>query len=205
MPQRGKIRYARQRSMQQGKKLAGKQLGFLTKTGSQAQAYLGIPQTFFGSSRQSATKIEDAAHTKKMLAGTAGCWVGVAHAVRVSSGVRRSGSGWHLRHLLYHLFAPNSSRQEKQGTGWACSAVRNKKKRKGCGYLPQPLISCWCRGRESNPHGGCHYHLKIACLPIPPPERLFCFYSLLRNIIIFVFNCWSSLLLLLLNLFSSLR
>ena len=58
--------------MQQGKKLTGKQLGFLTETCSQAQAYLGIPQTFFGSSRQSTTKIEDAAHTKKMLTGTSG-------------------------------------------------------------------------------------------------------------------------------------
>ena len=46
-----------------------------------------------------------------------------------------------------------------------------QQKRKGCGYLPQPLMSCWCRGRESNPHGGCHYHLKIACLPIPPPRH----------------------------------
>lgn len=91
--------------MQQGKKLTGKQRGFLTKTCSQAQAYLGIPQTFFGSGRQSTTKIEDAAHTKKMLAGTADCWVGVGSAVQVSRG---RGSGWHLRHLLYHLFDPNS-------------------------------------------------------------------------------------------------
>ena len=91
--------------MQQGKKLAGKQLGFLSETCSQAQAYLGISQTFFGSSRQSTTKIEDAAHTKKMLTGTTGYWVGVESAVRVSG---RSGSGWHLRHLLYHPFDPNS-------------------------------------------------------------------------------------------------
>lgn len=70
--------------MQQGKKLTGKQLGFLSETCSQAQAYLGIPQTFFGSSRQNITKIEDAAHTKKMLTGTARCWVGVGSAVRVS-------------------------------------------------------------------------------------------------------------------------
>lgn len=88
--------------MQQGKKPAGKHLGFLTETCSQAQAYLGIPQTFFGSSRQSTTKIEDAAHTKKMPTGTTGCWAGMESAVRVS------GSGWHLRHLLYHLFDPNS-------------------------------------------------------------------------------------------------
>ncbi len=91
--------------MQQGKKLGGKQFGFLSETCSQAQAYLGIPQTFFGSSRQSTTEIEDAAHAKKMMAGTTGCWVGVGIAVRVSG---RSGSGWHLRHLLYHLFDPNS-------------------------------------------------------------------------------------------------
>ena len=91
--------------MQQGKKPAGKQLGLLPETCSQAQAYLGIPQTFLGSSRQSTTEIEDAAHAKKMLAGTAGCWVGVESAVRVSG---RRGSGWHLKHLLYHLFAQNS-------------------------------------------------------------------------------------------------
>ena len=30
------------------------------------------------------------------------------------------------------------------------------------------LMSCWCRGRESNPHGGCHYHLKIAVFCITP-------------------------------------
>lgn len=29
----------------------------------------------------------------------------------------------------------------------------------------------WCRGRDSNPHRNSHYHLKIACLPIPPPRR----------------------------------
>ena len=74
--------------MQQGKKLAGKQLGFLTKTCFQAQAYLGISQTFFGSSRQSTTKIEDAAHAKKMLAGTASCWVGV------ESGEIFAATGW---------------------------------------------------------------------------------------------------------------
>ena len=91
--------------MQQGKKLGGKQFGFLSETCSQAQAYLGISQTFFGSSRQSTTKIEDAAHTKKMLTGTTGYWVGVESAVRMSG---RSGSGWHLRHLLYHLFDLNS-------------------------------------------------------------------------------------------------
>ena len=31
--------------------------------------------------------------------------------------------------------------------------------------------SMWCRGRDSNPHRNSHYHLKIACLPIPPPRR----------------------------------
>ncbi len=32
-------------------------------------------------------------------------------------------------------------------------------------------ILSWCRGRDSNPHRNSHYHLKIACLPIPPPRR----------------------------------
>lgn len=46
-----------------------------------------------------------------------------------------------------------------------------QQKKKGLRLLATTLMSCWCRGRESNPHGGCHYHLKIACLPIPPPRR----------------------------------
>ena len=32
-------------------------------------------------------------------------------------------------------------------------------------------IADWCRGRDSNPHSYCHYPLKIACLPVPPPRR----------------------------------
>lgn len=30
----------------------------------------------------------------------------------------------------------------------------------------------WCRRRESNSHSFRHYHLKIACLPIPPRRPL---------------------------------
>lgn len=113
--------------MQQGKKPAGKQLGFLTKTCSQAQAYLGIPQTFFGSSRQSTTKIEDASHAKKMLAGTADCWVGVASAVRVS---RKPGSGWHLRHLCTTCLTQiRGSRENRGQAGLAVLLETTKKER----------------------------------------------------------------------------
>ena len=28
----------------------------------------------------------------------------------------------------------------------------------------------WCSGRDSNPQGSLHMHLKHACLPISPPE-----------------------------------
>ena len=33
------------------------------------------------------------------------------------------------------------------------------------------VLQNWCRGRDSNPHSYCHYPLKIACLPVPPPRR----------------------------------
>lgn len=63
--------------MQQGKKPAGKQLGFLTKTGSQAQAYLGIPQTFFGQqqaehneNRRCGPHKEDADRNGELLGGS---------------------------------------------------------------------------------------------------------------------------------------
>lgn len=36
--------------------------------------------------------------------------------------------------------------------------------------------SLWCRGRDSNPHSNCHYPLKIACLPVPPPRHGFLVY-----------------------------
>ena len=123
--------------MQQGKKLGGKQLGFLTKTCSQAQAYLGIPQTFFGSSRQSTTKIEDAPHTKKMLAGTAGCWAGVASAVRVSG---RSGSGWHLRHLCTTCLTQIRKGRENRGQAGLAVLLETTKKERVAATCHNP----WC-------------------------------------------------------------
>ena len=52
MPQRGKIRVRQVTKHVARQKLAGKQLGFLTKIGSQAQAYLGIPRHFWQHRRQ---------------------------------------------------------------------------------------------------------------------------------------------------------
>ena len=38
-------------------------------------------------------------------------------------------------------------------------------------YAPRP-VSGWCSGRDSNPQGSLHMHLKHACLPISPPEQV---------------------------------
>ncbi len=32
--------------------------------------------------------------------------------------------------------------------------------------------SAWCGRGDLNPHARRHYHLKVACLPIPPPPQL---------------------------------
>ena len=150
--------------MQQGKKSAGKQLGFLTETCSQAQAYLGIPQTFFG--QQQAEHNENRRCVpRKEDAGRNG-----------GSGKCRAGERKKRQRMAFEApfvppVCPKFVKAGKTGDRLGLFAARNNKKRKGCGYLPQPLMPCWCRGRESNPHGGCHYHLKIACLPIPPPRH----------------------------------
>ena len=41
-----------------------------------------------------------------------------------------------------------------------------------CGDRRQKKLSAdWCSGRDSNPQGSLHMHLKHACLPISPPEQ----------------------------------
>ena len=69
--------------MQQGKKLTSKQFGFLTETCSQAQAYLGIPQTFFGQqqaehneNRRCVPRKEDAGRNGGLLGGSGKCRAG---------------------------------------------------------------------------------------------------------------------------------
>ena len=44
------------------------------------------------------------------------------------------------------------------------------------------VLQNWCRGRDSNPHSYCHYPLKIACLPVPPPRRQKVLYAKLRRL-----------------------
>ena len=34
------------------------------------------------------------------------------------------------------------------------------------------LVKSWCGRGDLNPHARRHYHLKVACLPIPPPPQL---------------------------------
>ena len=69
----------------------------------------------------------------------------VTHAVRVSSGGRSSGSGWHLRHLLYHLFAPNSSRQENRGQAGLAALLETRKKERVAATCHSP---CFLTGAE---------------------------------------------------------
>lgn len=51
------------------------------------------------------------------------------------------------------------------------SGNSSKQKRKTVAVCYYNGSEKWCRGRDSNPHRNSHYHLKIACLPIPPPRR----------------------------------
>lgn len=54
---------------------------------------------------------------------------------------------------------------------FAPSGNGSKQKRKAVAVCYCNGFKKWCRGRDSNPHRNSHYHLKIACLPIPPPRR----------------------------------
>ena len=67
-----------------------------------------------------------------------------------------------------------------------CETWRNKKK--GLWQYHNPYLLNWCRGRDSNPHSNCHYPLKIACLPVPPPRRQKRFYAKSRSLASFFFK-----------------
>ena len=56
-------------------------------------------------------------------------------------------------------------------------------KLKGSSLSTETLVfQNWCRGRDSNPHSYCHYPLKIACLPVPPPRRQKALYAKPRRL-----------------------
>ena len=67
-----------------------------------------------------------------------------------------------------------------------CETWRNKEK--GLWQYHNPYLLNWCRGRDSNPHSNCHYPLKIACLPVPPPRRQKRFYAKSRSLASFFFK-----------------
>ena len=53
-----------------------------------------------------------------------------------------------------------------------CGSMRCKGweiKRKSRRRSSAALVFCWCPGGDSNSHAIRRYHLKIVCLPIPPP------------------------------------
>ena len=55
--------------------------------------------------------------------------------------------------------------------------------KKGFSLLTEAIVfQNWCRGRDSNPHSYCHYPLKIACLPVPPPRRQKALYAKPRRL-----------------------
>ena len=59
--------------------------------------------------------------------------------------------------------------EEEQGSGRMTSfcAAGIKRRRSKADFAPT-----WCKRGDSNSHGGCHTHLKRACLPIPTLLRL---------------------------------
>ena len=65
--------------------------------------------------------------------------------------------------------------QKTRGPGSLPGAFPCFIKEKACGHCPQAEPSCWCPGGDSNSHAIRRYHLKIVCLPIPPPgHSCFC-------------------------------
>ena len=70
--------------------------------------------------------------------------------------------------LLFNIFA-------HQDTGWrtrSCSLPRGSRKKNRRDYtIPTALISL-CDGGDSNSHASQRHPLKMVCLPIPPPSRV---------------------------------
>ncbi len=74
---------------------------------------------------------------------------------------------WYLR--IYQRFLRVST--WVLGFWWTKREGRNHVFLSDFGLLWTILDFLWCRGRDSNPHSNCHYPLKIACLPVPPPRH----------------------------------
>ena len=70
--------------------------------------------------------------------------------------LRQGAEDVRLCHIIYF--------ERKRLTAHARRKIQNKK-------IPEGSLRNWCSGRDSNPQGSLHMHLKHACLPISPPEQ----------------------------------
>ena len=103
-----------------------------------------------------------------MFTGTAGCGECRFCAVERRSAIEGKGG---------------RGRSAKAGNREAGRAASLGIKEKGLRHNATTLVlQNWCRGRDSNPHSYCHYPLKIACLPVPPPRRQKALYAKLRRL-----------------------
>ena len=93
----------------------------------------------------------DACSPERQVAGS-------ADSVRLSGGAPRMARG------------TRQVRKSREPGGRTGCQSGNKRKRVAANATTLVLQN-WCRGRDSNPHSYCHYPLKIACLPVPPPRR----------------------------------
>ena len=102
----------------------------------------------------------DACSPERQVAGS-------ADSVRLSGGAPRMARG-------------DEAGPQKPGTGRQGGlGIKEKGLRHNATTL---VLQNWCRGRDSNPHSYCHYPLKIACLPVPPPRRQKALYAKPRRL-----------------------
>ena len=104
----------------------------------------------------------DACSPERQVAGS-------ADSVRLSGGAPRMARG------------TRQVRKSREPGGRTGCQSGNKRKRVAANATTLVLQN-WCRGRDSNPHSYCHYPLKIACLPVPPPRRQKALYAKLRRL-----------------------
>ena len=104
----------------------------------------------------------DACSPERQVAGS-------ADSVRLSGGAPRMARG------------TRQVRKSREPGGRTGCQSGNKRKRVAANATTLVLQN-WCRGRDSNPHSYCHYPLKIACLPVPPPRRRDALYAKPRRL-----------------------
>ena len=84
--------------------------------------------------------------------------------------IKRKGANLRLRPLGNRT--PDSNRYRcflSDLTGLAARPPFGSLRKRASALLSKLVLSNWCPGGDSNSHAIQRYHLKIVCLPIPPP------------------------------------